>query len=492
LSSWARRRAPGARVAAIAVSLIALAVLSLIWFRATYLSADALMSLAWGGELGRGEIPDVTAPLMPVQHPLPTAVGTALSPLGSDVMIDGYRVLAIVSLIILAYACFRLAERFEGPVAGVLAVGLVLTRPQIIEYAQAAQIDIPFTALVLLGAMVALEDPVGNRWKALTLLALAGLIRPEAWALSGAYGAWLILRARARPVAGVVLLVVSAPALWAGFDLVLTGDLFSTAGKARGDFGSELEAAGYDPPPGVDYGARFEWLPGHDLIEPIVPGLPDLLGWPLAIAGAAAGVYVLWRRWAPRLGDREPGSLAPVALLALLVLAALIVLKATGFPYSSRFVVLPACALAALAAATAVLLSRSQLGRLVLVAAAAAVVVALPRDLDRIGERLSDGRAGVDELDDVRVLAARPAVGAASECGPLGAGGSINVINGVGVLAIELRRDPSDIEIQYQPPLPPPASVLFLSPDSGEQLELDRRPGPLLVEGIWVFAPSCR
>ena len=491
MSWWARRPAPGARVAAAAVALLALAALSLVWFRATYLSADALISLAWGGELGRGEIPEVTAPLMPVQHPLPTGVGMALSPLGPDGMIDGYRVLAIVSLIALAYACFRLAEGFEGPVVGLLAVGLILTRPQVVEYAQGAQIDIPFTALVLLGAMVALEDPVRNRWKALTLLMLAGLIRPEAWVLSGAYGAWLVLRGRARPVAGVVALALSAPALWAGFDLLLTGDPFSTAGEARGDFGSELLAAGHEAPAGGG-AARFEWLPGHDLIEPIVPGLPDLLGWPLAIAGVAAGVYVLRRRWAPRAGDRDPGSLAPLALLAVLVLTALVVLKAFGFPYSSRFVVLPACALAALAAASTVPLSRSQLGRLVLAAGAIAVVVALPRDLERIGDRLSEGRESVEELDDARVLARQPAVEAASGCGPLGAGGSINVINGVAVVAIQLGRDPAEIRIRYQPPLPPPASVLVLGSEGVERLELERRPGPLLVEGTWVFAPSCR
>ncbi|MGH2956597.1 MAG: hypothetical protein ACRDL6_06345 [Solirubrobacterales bacterium] len=473
-----------------AVALIALVVLSLVWFPATYLNADAVIALAWGGELSRGDIPDLTAPLMPVQHPLPTAVGVALSPLGPDGMIDGYRVLAVASLIALAYACFRLAGQFGGLVAGVLAVGLILTRPQIVEYAQIAVIDIPFTALVLLAAVAAIESPVGNRWKALTLLATAGLLRPEAWVLSGAYGAWLLLRARARPAPGIVALVLCGPALWAGFDLVLTGDPFSTAAKARGDYQSELAAAGYQPQ-GGDETTRFGWLPGHDLIEPLVPGLPDLLGWPLAIVAVTLGVFVLWARAGPRAGDDDTGSLLPVALIPLLVLAAVIFLKVVGFPYSSRFIILPAAALVALSAAAAVRLGRSQLGRLVLAAAAIAIAVALPRDLERIADAHSNGLIGAEELGEIEVLTRQPAVEAGSDCGALAAAGSINVINGVAVLAMQLHLDPGEVTIRRRP-RPPPASVLVLGLTQRELDRLDRRPGPLLIEGPWAFAASCR
>src|SRR5205823_3286591 len=62
----------------------------------------------------------------------------------------------------------------------------------------------------------------------LALLALAGLLRPEAWAFSALY--WLLLvawrpapRSR-RELAGLTLLAASAPLIWLASDLAITGD----------------------------------------------------------------------------------------------------------------------------------------------------------------------------------------------------------------------------------------------------------------------------
>jgi hypothetical protein len=61
------------------------------------------------------------------------------------------------------------------------------------------------------------------------LLALAGLLRPEAWLLAAVYG--VLTR---RPA-----LALLAPVLWLGFDLLLTGaPLFSLAGTRTSPCGS--------------------------------------------------------------------------------------------------------------------------------------------------------------------------------------------------------------------------------------------------------------
>jgi hypothetical protein len=480
-------QAGGARAAAVGLGLAALVTLVIVAFRSTFLTTDAVMALAWGGEIARGELPEVTAPMLPVQHPLPTALGSLLSPLGPDAMIDGYRVVAAASLAVLAYACFRLARRFGGAAAGILAAALVLTRPQIATFAFAAQIDIPFSAMVLLAAALVVEDGVGNRWKALVLLAAAGLLRPEAWPLAAAYAAWLIVWAGAGTRSAIAALAIGAPVLWASLDLVLTGDPFSTVGEARASFSEQLIDAGYEPTPGGP--ERFDWLPGHDQLEPLLPGLPDVLGWPLAVASVTAAGFVLWRRRAagPAAGA-DLRALTWVVAVPLATLVALVLLQPIGLPYSDRFLVLPAAALATVAAA-AVALGSSTAIRLVAGVAAVAVLIALPRDLDRVEEARIAGKGGVTNLDDVRTLARQPPVEAASECGPLAAGGHLTVTMGVGVLAVELGRDPAVITIR-RTPAPPPASVLVMEPVPGT-VDLGSRPLPVLRDGAWAFAPAC-
>jgi hypothetical protein len=76
----------------------------------------------------------------------------------------------------------------------------------------------------------------------MALLAAAGLLRPDAWLLAGAYWLWCCARPRAsRPPRGTALgllaLALSAPLIWVAVDLAVTGQplysLTSTAGLAR-------------------------------------------------------------------------------------------------------------------------------------------------------------------------------------------------------------------------------------------------------------------
>src|SRR5207245_1888525 len=79
-----------------------------------------------------------------------------------------------------------------------------------------------------LGALLAESQRRRAGVPVLALLALAGLLRPEAWAFSGIYWLYLVRgRAPGAPagqLAGVTLLAVSAPLVWVLSDLAITGE----------------------------------------------------------------------------------------------------------------------------------------------------------------------------------------------------------------------------------------------------------------------------
>ena len=77
----------------------------------------------------------------------------------------------------------------------------------------------------------------------LVLLALAGLLRPEAWVLAALYWCWVAWNASWRDRILLAMLTAVAPVLWAPTDYAVTGDpLFSlhyTSGSAE-DLGRQL------------------------------------------------------------------------------------------------------------------------------------------------------------------------------------------------------------------------------------------------------------
>ena len=95
---------------------------------------------------------------------------------------------------------------------------MVVTRAPIVELAHGGGADVPALALVAWAGALALARPRRDTG-VLVLLALAGLLRPEAWLLSLAYAAW-VRTPRA------LALALAAPALWALADLAVTGDPF--------------------------------------------------------------------------------------------------------------------------------------------------------------------------------------------------------------------------------------------------------------------------
>jgi len=209
---------------------------------------DTLYALVWGAELGQGTSPDYGA-FPPTPHPLANLWGAVVSVLGVSGANTATTVLAYLTLGAIAYLVYRLgALWFDRPI-GVVAALIVFTRPGIITNGLLAYIDMPFIALCLSALLIETRRERAG-WPVLALLALAGLLRPEAWLFSAVYLAYLalernpdrgrwVLRRRpgpeSRELAGWFLLAAAAPLLWGAFDLLVTGDpLYSlTATKGR-------------------------------------------------------------------------------------------------------------------------------------------------------------------------------------------------------------------------------------------------------------------
>src|SRR2546421_458427 len=77
--------------------------------------------------------------------------------------------------------------------AGAVAALVLLTRVPILSYGVRAYVDVPYLLLVL-GALLVESRRRRAGAPVLWLLALAGLLRPEAWAFSGLYWLYLIRR----------------------------------------------------------------------------------------------------------------------------------------------------------------------------------------------------------------------------------------------------------------------------------------------------------
>jgi hypothetical protein len=128
--------------------------------------------------------------------------------------------------------------------------------------------DLPFAVLVVSAVLLEARKP--RRGVAvLVLLALAGLLRPEAWVLSGLYWLYLWPRATGRERLRLAALAVSAPLIWAGSDWIVAGDplhsLHGTAALAE-------EADRRRSPEDVPYWTAAYF--GYALREPMVIGVP--------------------------------------------------------------------------------------------------------------------------------------------------------------------------------------------------------------------------
>jgi hypothetical protein len=388
------RLGPRGRVAAIAGAVVVGAVGLRVVHGAGTIGFDAMWALVWGREVaGLGPVGLDTAGA-PTPHPLAIAVSAPASLLG-DAGIDAILALSWLAFASVGALAFALGRALYSPWVGALFAVLLVTRPQLVLETQQALLDVPFLALVL-GALVATANGGREGWGAPMLLALAGLLRPEAWLLAFAWAAWAIPD-RPRHRGGLIALALAAPTLWVGQDLLATGDPFFSLHATR-DLAVQLAR-----PRGL--GDALRLLPGAlraTLTEPVI--------W-LGLAGAAAALQWL-----------QPATLLPAAAAGLGMLTFL-VLGLAGLPVLTRYLLVPATLLAMWAAVAAlgftIAACRGEPAwRLAGVAALAVLLVTLPSQLDALRSARDVAAQRGPVSDDLRAILALPATRAALErCG---------------------------------------------------------------------------
>ncbi|HET9592386.1 MAG TPA: hypothetical protein VFP17_05665 [Solirubrobacterales bacterium] len=303
---------PAAWVAAITAAL-------LLIFPTGFPNYDTIYALVWGRELAHGQSPDYGAALPPTPHPLADLLGLITTPIG-DGAITVTMIVAYISLALCGYLVYRLGTIWFDRWIGLAAAAIVLTRAPYLSNGLRAYVDLPYIALCLGALTIEAKRPRAG-WPVLALLALAGLLRPEAWGFSIAYWIWLAWnKDRSRvELAWLAALALAAPIIWVLFDAITTGEpLYSLTGTQSTVETLDRRTGPLDV---VLFGPR---------------ALGEVLQWP-GMVGAVAGVVLgyLYLRRRSILG-------IAAALLALLAFA---FLGAAGLAIIARYTMLAAAIL---------------------------------------------------------------------------------------------------------------------------------------------------
>ena len=292
-----------------------------LWIGVGFANYDTLYALVWGQQVARGQLPDYDLSLAPTPHPLAELVGLVLSPLGPIASEHAVVVLAYLALGSLGYVVFRLGQAWFSAPVGLLAAALLVTREPVLSYGIRGYVDIPYVVLVLTALLVETRRHYSGA-PVLWLLALAGLLRPEAWLLAACYWVYLA-RADAcgrSELVRLAVIVAVAPIVWAFSDLIVTGNPLWSLTKTRSTAVTLHRSTGLQNVP----------FTGSRRLGEILR--PDGL-----VAAAIGGALSLWL-----LRDRARLGIA-AGLLAVFALA---LLASVGLPIDTRYVLLPASLLA--------------------------------------------------------------------------------------------------------------------------------------------------
>jgi hypothetical protein len=424
-----------------------------------FVNYDTLYALAWGGQLSRGSLPAYGVPIAPTPHPLVEILGVVLSPLGPAGILGVTVALAFLALSACAWVVYALGARWFGRAAGALAALLLITRVPVLSYGVRAYVDIPYLLLVLSALLVESRRPRAG-WPVLALLALAGLLRPEAWVFSGLYwiylilwpdwrrriaahertpgrlrrrlarepdlgagasgvGTWTPARSR-RELAGLTLLAAAAPLVWVLSDLAITGDALWSLTNTRHTAHALDRITGIANVP--------EYIPRRigEILRPPV------------LAGAALGgvLSLLWLGSRARLG----------AIVGVVAVGVFAVFAAAGLPINTRYAFVTAAILCLFCGAGVfgwTLLARGDprrrwwmAGGLIVLAA----LVAYTPSQYRGAHRQLDALATQQRIEgDLVALVHSHAIGL--ECGPVGVPNHAPVP----LLALYLRTSPANV-----------------------------------------------
>jgi hypothetical protein len=331
------------------VAIIAGAVLLRVVGGVGFANYDTLYALVWGQQLARGETPQYGISIAPTPHPLLEALGALLAPFGPHAAEHVTVALGFFALAACGWGVYRLGALWFNRAVGAVAAAVLLTRVPVLSYGVRAYVDLPYLALVLCAVVVETRRPRAGA-PVLALLALAGLLRPEAWVFSGGY--WLYLfwpsisarlpRARARymprkdntpqraaasrgsprtprELAWLAALAVAAPVVWVASDWLVTGNAVWSLTNTRHTAETLHRETGIAKVP--------EYVPRR---------IGEILGSAALAAAAVGGALSLWWLRARAL----PG--ATVGVVAVGVLAAF---ATVGLPIDTRYAFLAAAVL---------------------------------------------------------------------------------------------------------------------------------------------------
>jgi hypothetical protein len=221
------RASTAARLARVAFVLLCAAFAVGFLVFPTFPNYDSYYSLLWGREVLDGTSPFFEGFRVPTEHPLAIAVGAVLSLLGDEAD-RVWIAMTLVAFLSLVWGVYRLGRVAFTPLVGLVAAALLVTRFDFGFLAARGYIDVPYMALVVWAAV--LEAQRTRRGAPVfVLLALAGMLRPEAWLLAGLYFLWMVLGARTwgERVRWAALAAIG-PLTWCAVDYAVTGDpLFS-------------------------------------------------------------------------------------------------------------------------------------------------------------------------------------------------------------------------------------------------------------------------
>jgi hypothetical protein len=223
-STWAKLGFAGLVVAA-AIGFVAYP---------TFPTYDSYYALIWGRDLVHLHLPAFGVYRAPTEHPLIIALAALLSPAGesADRLLVGVTVASFVALIAGVY---RLSRHAFTPLVALLAVLLLGTRFYIAFLAARGYLDIPYLAIVVWAGVLEAERPRRGT-PVFLMLAAAGLLRPEAWLITGLYFLWCAWPASWAQRVRYAALAAIGPVVWASVDAAVTGDplysLHSTSGLA--------------------------------------------------------------------------------------------------------------------------------------------------------------------------------------------------------------------------------------------------------------------
>jgi hypothetical protein len=336
----------------------------------------------------------------PVPHPLTLLGGLAAVPFG-EAAFAIITAQGLAALGLLCWALLRIGVLLGSWPAGLLGAALVFTSPSVFAVATRDPGDVGFAALVAAAVVAELARPRRGT-VVLVLLALAGLLRPEAWLLAGVY--WLfLLPVRTWPErTGLGALVACAPLAWMAMDALLTGDPQHSAEVTH---------------------VYTEKAAATASLGEVWSAITSVSGWPLVL-GALAGAALAWRH-----GRRQVAVPLLTGGGALLATVAPSLLGES--PVLDRYLVLPGAMIAALFAVCVVGWTGARRAtaawRTGGLALAALAIVVLAGDRVRVWDahrRHQEERVAlIDHLRQWATAPAQRAYLASSACHPIGVPG---------------------------------------------------------------------